>query len=113
MWLPLSLLLITETVLGVKVEQSVLFWIKPEGQSAYFNCKVTGLTKINNIHWYQQKHGEAMKSILYADSNRVVLNSKHPDAKDFSVQKDSYSLKVQTLKKSHSAVYYCSFFSNC
>uniref|UniRef100_A0A3B1K548 Immunoglobulin V-set domain-containing protein n=1 Tax=Astyanax mexicanus TaxID=7994 RepID=A0A3B1K548_ASTMX len=99
MWLPLSLLLITETVLGVKVEQSVLFWVKPEGQ-------ITDLT--DSVHWYQQKDGEALRRILYVNSvGSFVPDFNLPDVEEFTVARGTYDLKVLKLKKSHSAVYYC------
>ncbi|KAI4883297.1 hypothetical protein NFI96_007274 [Prochilodus magdalenae] len=94
-------------VLGVTVEQTELLLTKPAGKSVYIKCKVTDL-RTTYVHWYQQKDGEALKRILYvSDAGGVVPDPNYPDAKDFSVRRGSYDLKVQALKTSHSAVYYC------
>ncbi|XP_036451849.1 uncharacterized protein LOC118825368 [Colossoma macropomum] len=98
-------------VLGVTVEQSELFWTKPAGKSVYISCKVTDL-RTAYVHWYQQKD-EALRRILYIkhDGSGLTFDPNHPQAKEFSVKVDkksnAYDLKVDTLKTSHSAVYYC------
>ncbi|KAL7879888.1 hypothetical protein SRHO_G00021420 [Serrasalmus rhombeus] len=94
-------------VLGLTLEQSKLSWTKPVGNTAYISCKVTDLST-TYIHWYQQKDGEAPKRILYASNDgSVVPDSNFKETKDFTVVRNSYDLKVQRLKTSHSAVYYC------
>ncbi|KAL6490293.1 hypothetical protein MHYP_G00006380 [Metynnis hypsauchen] len=99
-------------VLGVTVEQSELSWTKPTSKRVFISCKVTDLTT-DYIHWYQQKDGEALKRILYIkhDATQPTYDSNHPQAKEFSVRVDrrsnAYDLRVDTLKTSHSAVYYC------
>ena len=105
-------MLITVAVLGLTVEQSQLFWTKPVGKRVFISCRVTDLTT-DYIHWYQQKDGEALKRILYIkhDATRPTHDSNHPQAREFSVRVDrrsnAYDLRVDTLKTSHSAVYYC------
>uniref|UniRef100_A0A8B9GPH9 Ig-like domain-containing protein n=1 Tax=Astyanax mexicanus TaxID=7994 RepID=A0A8B9GPH9_ASTMX len=59
-------------------------------------CRVTDMT--DSVHWYQQKDGEALRRILYVNS---------VDAREFTVARGTYNLRVPRLKKSHSAVYYC------
>ncbi|XP_072544732.1 immunoglobulin kappa light chain-like, partial [Salminus brasiliensis] len=36
-----------------------------------------------------------------------VLDANYPDREDFTITEGTYNLKVKTLKKIHSAVYYC------
>ncbi|KAI4885903.1 hypothetical protein NFI96_024393 [Prochilodus magdalenae] len=99
-------------VLGVTVEQSELIWTKPAGKKVYISCKVTDLTT-TYIHWYQQKDGEALKRILYTrqDGSGLTHDPNHKEAKDFTVKVNqmynTYDLRVDALKTSHSAVYYC------
>ncbi|KAI4903385.1 hypothetical protein NFI96_006057, partial [Prochilodus magdalenae] len=100
-------------VLGVTVEQSELLWTKLVRKRVSISCKVTGLSTSDYVHWYQQKDGEALKRILYInqDGSGLIPDSDHPQARDFSVRVDkrtnSYDLRVDTLKTSHTAVYYC------
>ncbi|KAG9273967.1 hypothetical protein AMEX_G10755 [Astyanax mexicanus] len=100
--------LIQVAVLGVTVEQDQLSWVKEEGKSVYINCRVTDRST-DYIHWYQQKDGEAMTRILYIKHDGTGLTN--PQAKEFTVSvnriANSYNLKIDTLQKSHSAVYYC------
>ncbi|KAK2860749.1 hypothetical protein Q7C36_004915 [Tachysurus vachellii] len=101
--------LVTEAVLGVTLEQKDLFMTKGEDKTVYISCKVTGLSS-DYVHWYQKKDGEALTRILYIKrGSSLVQDPNHPEAKDFSVriQSDNYELKIASLKKSHSAVYYC------
>uniref|UniRef100_A0A3B1JHJ4 Ig-like domain-containing protein n=1 Tax=Astyanax mexicanus TaxID=7994 RepID=A0A3B1JHJ4_ASTMX len=99
----------TETVLGQTVEQPDLSWTKQEGKSAYITCKITGLSGGSYVHWYQHKDGEGPKRILYVkkDGTGLLYDPNHPDREDFSVSTGYNDLKVQSVKKSHSAVYYC------
>ncbi|KAI4883795.1 hypothetical protein NFI96_009159 [Prochilodus magdalenae] len=106
-------MLVIVAVLGVTVEQSEFLWTKLVRKRVYISCKVTGLSTSDYVHWYQQKDGEALKRILYVkqDDSDLTHDSDHPQAKDFSVRVDkrsnTYDLKVDALKTSHSAVYYC------
>ncbi|KAL7879885.1 hypothetical protein SRHO_G00021390 [Serrasalmus rhombeus] len=99
-------------VLGLTVEQSELSWTKPAGKSVYISCKVRDLTT-DYIHWYQQKDSDALKRILYIkhDDTRPTYDPNFQEAREFSMKVDkksnAYDLKVDTLKTSHSAVYYC------
>ncbi|KAB5579591.1 hypothetical protein PHYPO_G00196750 [Pangasianodon hypophthalmus] len=100
--------LVTEAVLGVKLEQKDLSMTKEEGKSVYISCSVTDLSR-DYVHWYQKKEGEALTRILYVESGSKPVHDNHPDAKDFDVRIKSgnYDLKIANPKKSHSAVYYC------
>ncbi|KAL7879879.1 hypothetical protein SRHO_G00021330 [Serrasalmus rhombeus] len=96
-----------ETVLGLTIKQNELSWTKTEGKSIYIKCEVKGLSGSSYLHWYQQKDGEALKRILYfSRDGGTVPEGNHPEKDDFTVTKD-YDLKINSLKKSHSAVYYC------
>ncbi|KAG9273964.1 hypothetical protein AMEX_G10750 [Astyanax mexicanus] len=98
-----------ETVLGlIELKQTELSWTKSVSKTLYIKCKVTGLSSSNFVHWYQQKDGEAPRGILYVTyGTSPVRDLNHPDKEDFDVSKGAYDLKVESLKKIHSAVYYC------
>uniref|UniRef100_A0A3B1JK25 Ig-like domain-containing protein n=1 Tax=Astyanax mexicanus TaxID=7994 RepID=A0A3B1JK25_ASTMX len=98
-----------ETVLGLTLEQPELSWTKPEGKTLYIDCKVTDLGSGNNVHWYQQKDGEALRRILYINNGGTTktLDPNHPEKDDFTMSEGTYKLKVKAVKKIHAAVYYC------
>ncbi|KAI5104039.1 hypothetical protein C0J45_5665, partial [Silurus meridionalis] len=103
------LLFFTEAVLGVELEQKDLSMTKMEGKTVTISCIVTKLST-SYVHWYQKKEGEAFKRILYVKKGSpAVPDNSHPEAKDFDVRtkSDNYDLMIASLKKSHSAVYYC------
>uniref|UniRef100_A0AAR2ITS5 Immunoglobulin V-set domain-containing protein n=1 Tax=Pygocentrus nattereri TaxID=42514 RepID=A0AAR2ITS5_PYGNA len=84
-----------------KLEQKVLM-TKAAAKLAIIEC-----TDSSYLHWYQQKNDEALKRILYfSRDGGTVPDGNHPEKDDFTVTKD-YDLKINSLKKSHSAVYYC------
>uniref|UniRef100_A0A8B9H589 Ig-like domain-containing protein n=1 Tax=Astyanax mexicanus TaxID=7994 RepID=A0A8B9H589_ASTMX len=89
--------------------QPELSWTKPEGKTLYIDCKVTDLGSGNNVHWYQQKDGEALRRILYINNGGTTktLDPNHPEKDDFTMSEGTYKLKVKAVKKIHAAVYYC------
>ncbi|KAI5104036.1 hypothetical protein C0J45_5662 [Silurus meridionalis] len=98
-----------EAVLGVKLEQRYLSVTKAVGKTVHVNCKVSELST-TYVHWYQKKEGEALTRILYVKAgSKPEHDTNHPEAKDFSVRIESnnFDLKIENLKKIHSAVYYC------
>ncbi|KAG9273971.1 hypothetical protein AMEX_G10764 [Astyanax mexicanus] len=101
------LLLIPVAVLGVTVHQEQFFWMKEEDKSVFIKCRVNDVTT-DYVHWYQQKDGEALRRVLYVNTaGSIVPDPNHPDAREFTVARGTYNLRVPRLKKSHSAVYYC------
>lgn len=107
-----KMILLTEAVLGVTLEQEDFSITKEEGKTGNIFCKVTGLYSNNYVHWYQKKEGEeVLKRILYikSGSREPVHDANYAGAEEFKVrtQSDHYNLKIQILKKSHSGVYYC------
>uniref|UniRef100_A0A4W4HNM3 Immunoglobulin domain-containing protein n=1 Tax=Electrophorus electricus TaxID=8005 RepID=A0A4W4HNM3_ELEEL len=109
----MGLLSLTHTaVLGLTVEQSCPSVTKAEKKSAFISCTVTNLNDSNYVHWYQQKDGEPFKRILYINKGgiNIIRDRNHPEASEFTVKQEQlnvYILKVDRVKQSHSAVYYC------
>ncbi len=61
------------------------------------------------IHWYQQKGGETLKRILYADisDGSAKENAAGDEFKSEKKASNHLALKITKLKKEHSAMYYC------
>lgn len=91
------------------LQQNELSITKEEGKTIYISCEVFG-SSINYVHWYQKKEGETLRRILYVKKGgKAVHDPNYPlmDSKDFSVKMNYFDLKIASLKKSHSADYYC------
>jgi len=81
---------------------------KAEEKLAIIDCHFTSDCRYY-IHWYQQKEGEPLKRILYANIND---GSSQNDAGFESIKSEKktsnhFALKITKLKKEHSAMYYC------
>ncbi len=75
---------------------------------AIIDCKLHGRCW-DYIHWYQQKDGETLKRILYADINdgSAKENAAGDEFKSEKKASNHLALKITKLKKEHSAMYYC------
>uniref|UniRef100_A0A4W6CLT6 Ig-like domain-containing protein n=1 Tax=Lates calcarifer TaxID=8187 RepID=A0A4W6CLT6_LATCA len=81
------------------------------GQSVSFSCG-TEECGGGTVYWYQKKDKETFKAILYiypGDTPEKPYN--HPQENDFTAEgtQSSSELKIETVKVSHSASYYCSY----
>ncbi|XP_044225132.1 uncharacterized protein LOC122994484 [Thunnus albacares] len=81
------------------------------GETVSFSCGGTDQCG-TNVYWYQKKDTETFRRILYINKNTGVIGGSynHPQKDDFSpVNKGKgCEVKIQTVKLSHSATYYCS-----
>lgn len=94
----------------LELYQDRLSWVKSKGKSVFISCRVTGLSSGNYVHWYQKKDGQPFTRVLYIDSRGVsTADTSHPERSDFSAEKDkdSFSLRIDSVKSVHSATYYC------
>uniref|UniRef100_A0AAR2K0P2 Immunoglobulin domain-containing protein n=1 Tax=Pygocentrus nattereri TaxID=42514 RepID=A0AAR2K0P2_PYGNA len=90
-------LFITLTILKQWSNLNSLGQSKRINKRVYINCRSD-----NYVHWYQQKDDEALRRILYVNKDGSSIFSVRVDRRS-----NAYDLKVDTLKTSHSAVYYC------
>lgn len=94
----------------LKLHQDRLSWVKSKGKSVFISCRVTDLSSVNYVHWYQKKDGQPITRVLYTDSRGFpTADSSHPERGDFSAEKDeeSFSLRIDSVNSVHSATYYC------
>ncbi|XP_042285177.1 uncharacterized protein LOC121908914 isoform X2 [Thunnus maccoyii] len=82
------------------------------GETVSFSCGGTDQCSGNRVLWYQKKDTETFTRILYIDKNngKIEIPYNHPQQGDFSpVNKGKgCEVRIQKVKLSHSATYYCS-----
>uniref|UniRef100_A0A4W6CM93 Ig-like domain-containing protein n=1 Tax=Lates calcarifer TaxID=8187 RepID=A0A4W6CM93_LATCA len=96
--------------MAADLDQHQLSLTRRVGQSVSFSCG-TQLCGTNNIDWFQKKDTEPFRMILYISKDgKVGKGFNHPQEGDFTAVRaqSSSELKIETVKVSHSASYYCS-----
>uniref|UniRef100_A0AAY5KJT4 Ig-like domain-containing protein n=1 Tax=Esox lucius TaxID=8010 RepID=A0AAY5KJT4_ESOLU len=102
------------SVSGQTLEQEISF-TRTQDQSVSFSCK-----NINQcgsyIFWYQKKEGEPFIVILDIQKSNGAVDAgyNHPQKDDFSASRkeNQFHLKIQSVKESHSATYYCACYQS-
>ncbi|XP_044225129.1 immunoglobulin lambda-1 light chain-like [Thunnus albacares] len=81
------------------------------GENVSFSCGGTNECSNYYVFWYQKKDTETFTRILliFMLNGEELKDYNHPQKNDFSGVKNEnvYELKIQTVKLSHSATYYC------
>lgn len=81
--------------------------VKSETKTAYIDCHFPS-DCYSYIHWYQQKEGETLKRILYATiRDGTAYNDANADSFKIDKAGSNMALKIYSVKKEHSAIYYC------
>eukprot|EP00063_Salmo_salar_P041698 XP_014016533.1 PREDICTED: uncharacterized protein LOC106580237 [Salmo salar] len=97
------------SVSGQKLDQDIS-WTRKKGEVVSFSCKDYDRCK-TFLLWFQKKEGETFTYILaiFKDDCTIFDNIEFPQKDDFSAmrKKNNCDLKIQSVKVSHSATYYC------
>ncbi|XP_038869822.1 immunoglobulin lambda-1 light chain-like [Salvelinus namaycush] len=96
------------SVAGQKLNQEIS-WTRTQGQAVSFSCKDNDKCT-TYVYWYQKKDGEPFTLILNIRKGNCAVDARynHPQKDDFSsVRNNRCDLKIQSVKVSHSATYYC------
>ncbi|XP_044225138.1 immunoglobulin lambda-1 light chain-like [Thunnus albacares] len=92
--------------------QDDLTLTRRDGETVSFSCGGTDQCDYDEVFWYQKKDIETFTRILYIDKSngKIERPYNHPQQGDFSpVNKGKgCEVKIQKVKLSHSATYYCS-----
>ncbi|XP_029618049.1 immunoglobulin lambda-1 light chain-like [Salmo trutta] len=99
------------SVAGQKLDQEIS-WTRKKGEVVSFSCKYNDQCG-TYVFWYQKKEGEPFTLILdiRKDNCAVDASYNHPQKDDFSsVRNNRCDLKIQSVKVSHSATYYCACY---
>ncbi|XP_044225131.1 uncharacterized protein LOC122994483 [Thunnus albacares] len=100
--------------MAAELIQDDLTLTRRAGKKVSFSCGGTDQCSSTYpyVFWYQKKDKETFRRILYIKKNTgdIGRSYNHPQQDDFSpVNKENgCELKIQTVKRSHSATYYCS-----
>ncbi|CAB1321476.1 unnamed protein product, partial [Coregonus sp. 'balchen'] len=110
----LTFILLVAVAEAVNLHQEQLTVTKATDKSAVIECIATGLST-SNIHWYQQRDGEALRRILFMHKGGGKP-TKDPGFEDYRAEKadssDKFTLTIPTLNTDHEATYYCASLDN-
>uniref|UniRef100_A0A8P4FZI7 Ig-like domain-containing protein n=1 Tax=Dicentrarchus labrax TaxID=13489 RepID=A0A8P4FZI7_DICLA len=102
--------------MAAELSQDHLTLTRRVGQTVSFSCGGTDQCDSNYVVWYQKKDTETFTRILYFNKNTCNIGYRynHTQKDDFSAvnKGNGCELKIQTVKLSHSATYYCSCYKS-
>ncbi|XP_076732832.1 immunoglobulin lambda-1 light chain-like [Maylandia zebra] len=100
------------TMAAEQLIQDDLTLTRRVGQSVSFSCGGTEQCVVNEVWWYQKKERGTFRVIGYMPKRGSCTLNKgygHPQKDDFSSMntQNSCELKINKVKRDHSATYYC------
>ncbi|XP_060940456.1 immunoglobulin lambda-1 light chain-like [Limanda limanda] len=95
--------------MAAELTQDQLSLTRRVDEQASFSCG--GTDQCYWIYWFQKKDTGTFRLILeiYASGGYIYKNYNHPQKDDFTAerQQNSWELKIEKVKRSHAATYYC------
>ncbi|KAG7231860.1 hypothetical protein INR49_010256 [Caranx melampygus] len=96
--------------MAAELVQDQLSLTRRVGEPVSFSCEGTEQCEDDHVTWYQKKETFTLIIAINRQSGQIVVNPIHPEKDDFTVvnnQNVSCELKIEKVKPSHSASYYC------
>ncbi|XP_060941062.1 uncharacterized protein LOC133018662 [Limanda limanda] len=94
--------------MAAEMTQDQLSLTRRVDEQASFSC---GTDQCGWIIWFQKKDTGTFRTILdiYVSGGNIYKNYNHPQKDDFTSQRqqNSWELKIEKVKRSHAATYYC------
>ncbi|KAJ8273679.1 hypothetical protein GJAV_G00104350, partial [Gymnothorax javanicus] len=98
-------LLIQESMADIVVTQSPAAQAVQQGDTVTISCTASqSVYNNNNLHWYQQKPGQAPKLLIYFATTR---QSGIPDRFSGSGSGTQFTLKITGVQAEDAGDYYC------
>ncbi|MEQ2211056.1 hypothetical protein XENOCAPTIV_025168, partial [Xenoophorus captivus] len=101
--------------MATQLSQDHLTLTRTARQSVSFSCGGTDQCGSYPVTWYQKKDTETFKAILYITSGGSTSKPfSHPQQNDFTAERNQNDckLKINQVKLSHSASYYCGCYKS-
>ncbi|KAJ8273658.1 hypothetical protein GJAV_G00104100, partial [Gymnothorax javanicus] len=97
-------LLVQESIADIVLTQSPAAQAVQQGDTVTISCTASQSVGTCCLHWYQQKHGQAPKLLIYSTSSR---QSGIPDRFSGSGSGTQFTLKITGVQADDAGDYYC------
>ncbi|KAG7222319.1 hypothetical protein INR49_016383 [Caranx melampygus] len=95
--------------MAAELVQDQLSLTRRVGEPVSISCEGTEQCEGQYVVWYQKKETFTVILNIHRESGQIEVNLNHPDKDDFTAvnKQNGCELKIEKVKLSHSASYYC------